>query len=81
MCFYLYIHNKYTQYTLIYYVNKPFILDVINRLTALIKIKCISVIKAELSASLLINISDYNQGWIFFCGNCDTFDFSGFFDE
>ncbi len=24
MCFYLYIHNKYTQYILIYYVNKNF---------------------------------------------------------
>ncbi len=31
MCVYLYIHNKYTQYTHIYYVNKNFILDVINR--------------------------------------------------
>ncbi len=31
MCVYLYIHNKYTQYTLIYYVNKNFILDAINR--------------------------------------------------
>uniref|UniRef100_A0A8C2E2Y7 Proline-serine-threonine phosphatase interacting protein 1b n=1 Tax=Cyprinus carpio TaxID=7962 RepID=A0A8C2E2Y7_CYPCA len=30
MCVYLYIHNKYTQYTHIYYVNKTFILDVIN---------------------------------------------------
>ncbi len=27
---------KYTQYTLVYYVNKNFILDAINRLTALI---------------------------------------------
>ncbi len=36
MCVYLYIHNKYTQYTLIYYANKTFILDAINRLTALI---------------------------------------------
>ncbi len=36
MCLYLYIHNKYTQYTLVYYVNKTFILDAINRLTALI---------------------------------------------
>ncbi len=24
MCVYLYIHNKYTQYTLIYYVSKNF---------------------------------------------------------
>ncbi len=24
MCVYLYIHNKYTQYTHIYYVNKNF---------------------------------------------------------
>ena len=31
MCVYLYIHNKYTLYTYIYYVNKTFILDVINR--------------------------------------------------
>ncbi len=30
---YLHIHNKYTQY--IYNVNKTFILDAINRLTAL----------------------------------------------
>ncbi len=31
MYLYLYIHNKYTQYTLIYYLNKEtFILDVIN---------------------------------------------------
>ncbi len=28
---YLYIHNKYTQYTHIYYVNKNFYLDVIKR--------------------------------------------------
>ncbi len=33
MCVYLYIHNKYTQYTLIYYVNKNFLLDAINHLT------------------------------------------------
>ncbi len=38
MRLYLYTHNKYTQYTLIYYVNKNFILDAINRLTALILI-------------------------------------------
>ncbi len=31
MCVYLYIINKYTQYTHIYYVNKTFILDAINR--------------------------------------------------
>ncbi len=32
MYVYLYIHNKYTQYTHIYYVNKIFfILDAINR--------------------------------------------------
>ncbi len=36
VCFY--IHNKYTQYTHIYYVNKNFILDAINCLTTL-KIK------------------------------------------
>ncbi len=30
MCVYLYRHNKYTQYTHIYYVNKTFILDMIN---------------------------------------------------
>ncbi len=30
MCVYLYVHNKYTQYTHIYYVNKNFILDAIN---------------------------------------------------
>ncbi len=38
MCVYLYIHNKYTQYTHIYYVNKNLFwmwLIVINRLTAL----------------------------------------------
>ncbi len=34
--FSVYRHNKYTQYTLIYYVNNYFILDAINRLTALI---------------------------------------------
>ncbi len=28
---YLYIHNKYTQYTHLYYVNKSFYLDAINR--------------------------------------------------
>ncbi len=36
MCLYLYIHNTYTQYTLIYYVTNLF--DAINhdnRLTAL----------------------------------------------
>ncbi len=38
MCVYLYIHNKYTQHTHIYCVNKTFILDPINRLTALISI-------------------------------------------
>ncbi len=33
MCVYLYIglHNKYTQYTHIYHLNKTFILDAINR--------------------------------------------------
>ncbi len=39
MCVYLYIHNKYTQYTHIYYVNKNLFwmrLIAINRLTALI---------------------------------------------
>ncbi len=30
MCVYLYIDNKYTQYTHIYYVNKNFYLDAIN---------------------------------------------------
>ncbi len=30
MCLYLYMHNKYTQYTFIYYANKNFILDAIN---------------------------------------------------
>ncbi len=30
----IYIQNKYTQYTHIYYVNKNFILDAINRLIA-----------------------------------------------
>ncbi len=35
MCVYLYTHNKYTQHTHIYYVNKTFILKAINRLTAL----------------------------------------------
>ncbi len=38
VCVYLYMHNKYTQYTHIYYVNKNFILDAINRLIALINI-------------------------------------------
>ncbi len=33
MCGYLCIHNKYTQYTHIYYVNKNFYLIEINRLT------------------------------------------------
>ncbi len=36
MRLYLYIQNKYTQYTYIYYVKKTFILDAINHLTALI---------------------------------------------
>ncbi len=32
MCVYLYIHNTYTQYTHIYYVNKMFFVwDAINR--------------------------------------------------
>ncbi len=33
MCVYLYIHNKYAQYTYmyLYYVNKTFILDAIHR--------------------------------------------------
>ncbi len=38
MCVYLYIHNKYTQYTYIYHVHihkQTFILDAINFLTAL----------------------------------------------
>ncbi len=35
MYVYLYIHNKYTQYTYVYYVNKTFILDAIHNLTAL----------------------------------------------
>ncbi len=36
MCVLLYIHNEYTQYTYIYYVNKNFYLNVIDRLTALV---------------------------------------------
>ncbi len=39
MCVYLYICNKYTPSTHIYYANKTFILDAINRLTALFFIK------------------------------------------
>ncbi len=39
MCVYLYIHNKYTQHTYIYYVTKKLLfwmrLIAINRLTAL----------------------------------------------
>ncbi len=39
MCVYLYVYNKYTQYTYIYYAKnkqtKKFILNVINYLTAL----------------------------------------------
>ncbi len=31
VCVYLYIQNKYTQYTHIYYVHTTFILDAINR--------------------------------------------------
>ncbi len=30
MCMLLYINNKYTQYTHIYYINKNFILEAIN---------------------------------------------------
>ncbi len=30
VCVFIYIHNKYTQYTHIYYLNKTFILDSIN---------------------------------------------------
>ncbi len=30
VCVYLHIHNKYTQYTYIYNVNKNFYLDAIN---------------------------------------------------
>ncbi len=39
MCVYLYMHNKYTQYTRLYYVKLLFWMQliVINRLTALIK--------------------------------------------
>ncbi len=45
MVVYLYIHNTYTQYTRIYYVKKTtFILDVINRLTALIIIIIIIIL-------------------------------------
>ncbi len=36
MCVYLYLHNKYAQYTYIYYVNKTFTLDAINRLAELL---------------------------------------------
>ncbi len=43
MCVYLYIHNKYTQYTHIYSVNKTFILDAINHLTVLIYIYVIFI--------------------------------------
>jgi len=36
MCVYLYIQNNYTHYTHIaYYVTQTFILDAINRFTAL----------------------------------------------
>ncbi len=43
MCVYLYIHNKYTQYTHIYHVNKNFYFDAINRLTALVYILIIFI--------------------------------------
>ncbi len=36
MCVYLYIHNKCKQYTHIYYLNKKFILDAINRFIELV---------------------------------------------
>ncbi len=29
-CVYLYIHNKYTQYTLVYYANKKMIINIIS---------------------------------------------------
>ncbi len=38
VCVYLYIHNTYIQYKHVYNVKSTFILDVINRLTALIYI-------------------------------------------
>ncbi len=44
MCVYLYIHNSYTPYTHIYYVNKTFILDAINHMTAIILILYLVII-------------------------------------
>ncbi len=55
MCVYLYIHNKYTQYTHIHYVNK-LILDAINRLTALIYNKIKYHVKAEKYEGLVISL-------------------------
>ncbi len=48
MCLYLFIHNKHTEYTHIYYVNKMLILDAINRLTALIIIFADSLLHSKL---------------------------------
>ncbi len=36
VCVYLYIHNKYKQYTHIYFANNFFILDAINRLRLIV---------------------------------------------
>ncbi len=57
MCVYLYMHNKYTQSTNIYYTNKNLI--AINRLTALIYIYnfCKTV---TVSTKILHSTADFN---------------------
>ncbi len=52
---YIYTHNKYIQHTHIYYVNKNFIVDAINRLTALEFCDTIDIVDENFSCLKLIN--------------------------
>ncbi len=53
---YLYIHNKYTQYTHVYYVHKTLILDAINRCPPLITFNILCIILIYINMSLFVVI-------------------------
>ncbi len=67
MCVYLYIHNKYTKYTHINYINKTFILDAINHLTTLMRI-LLKTNKNDKSTKLFCD----KPGKVFFSSNIVT---------
>jgi len=60
VCIYIYIHNKYTQYTHVYYVHTTLILDAINRCPALITFSfslCIILFYINIELSVVIVVA------------------------